>query len=48
MGQELQNTVDVLVVDHAQYEMQFVVLHLGQLFDDFGNAGHVVSSVGDG
>ena len=48
MGQELQHTVNVLVVDHAKYEMEFFVVHLSQLLDNFGDAGYVVPSVGDG
>ena len=48
VGQELQDAVDVLVVDHTEDEMEFFVVHLGQLFDDFCDASHIVSRVGDG
>ena len=45
---QLQNTVDVLIVDHAEDEMQLIVLHISQLTYNLGDACHVVARVGDG
>ena len=44
----MQNTLNVLVVDHAEDEMQFPITHLCQLAHHFRDAGHIVPRVGDG